>query len=34
VCSHEEIDLEESVKMDLYEFVWMDMCISLCGFRE
>jgi len=27
------MDLGESVKMNLRRFEWMDICVSLCGFR-
>jgi len=28
------MNLEENVKVNLCEFMLMDMCVSLCGFKR
>jgi len=33
LCSFEEMNLKESVKMNLCWFVWMNMCVFLSEFR-
>jgi len=34
VCSFEEMDLEESVKMNLDEYEWMIFCVYVKGFKD